>query len=89
MRGRGRTFIPTDNVGEPCNCLECQAAGVTHLPTRYVPPDEYSSKARWLHGEELKAWHAAHEKAKDDARRLFEEKGLDPKKMRDAMGGSR
>jgi hypothetical protein len=50
-----------ENVGGPCTCLECQAAGATHLPSVKVPGDEFVSTPHWLHGEQLKAWWAARE----------------------------
>jgi hypothetical protein len=48
-------------VGVPCDCLECQAAGVTHLPSVKVPPDAYCSTPHWLHGDALKRWWDARE----------------------------
>lgn len=59
---KNRPFIASDNVGQKCNCLECQAAGVTDKPVVRVPADEYSPRPRWLHGEELKSWYAARER---------------------------
>lgn len=38
-------------------------AGVTHLPSIHVPRDEFHVKARWLHGDELKAYYAAKDAA--------------------------
>lgn len=67
---RSRTFIPSDNVGKPCNCLVCLAAGVSHLNTVRVPPDETHAEARWLHGQELKAWHAARDQARDAFKKM-------------------
>ena len=61
---RHRSFIASDNIGKPCSCLECQAAGVTHLAIVCVPPDEFCSKARWLHGDELRRWYEAREEAR-------------------------
>lgn len=62
---RNRPFVAADNVGRPCNCLECQAAGVTDLPIVKVPPDEFHARSRWLHGEALKSLHAARTTALD------------------------
>jgi hypothetical protein len=56
------------NVGETCGCLDCQAAGVTHLRRVRVPPDEYCSRPRWLHGAELRTWHAERDAALAAAR---------------------
>jgi hypothetical protein len=56
---RNRPFLPSDNLGRPCSCLECQAAEITDQPIVRVPPDEFFSRSRWLHGEELKRWYAA------------------------------
>jgi hypothetical protein len=57
---------------EPCDCLECQAAGVTHRFLRYVPEvdDEDRdvralldgnavTRGHWAHGEELRRYYAA------------------------------
>jgi hypothetical protein len=55
---------------DPCGCLECQAAGVTDRPLRFVPntSDDAAycpAKAarvlagHWAHGEELARWYAA------------------------------
>jgi len=60
---RNRPFIASDNVGRPCHCLECQAAEVTDKPIVRVPPDDFHPKARWLHGEELKAYWLARDRA--------------------------
>src|SRR4051794_41048901 len=46
------------NLGTPCSCLECQAAGVTDRPIVKVPPDEFIHVPHWLHGEPLKRWWA-------------------------------
>lgn len=83
-RPKRRTYLPTDNEGQPCNCLECQAAEVTHLAIRFVPPDAFSSKARWIHGEELKRWYVARDEAQQQLRDKFGSK-LDLKKFNDAI----
>jgi hypothetical protein len=57
---------------EPCNCIGCTAAGVSHRFPRYVPDiDEYGRDVRmvlggsivarghWAHGEELAQFYAA------------------------------
>jgi hypothetical protein len=59
---------------EPCGCLTCQAAGVTHLPLRFVPDvtddgrDERAmcepkksvvTAGHWAHGDELARWYVA------------------------------
>ena len=49
----------SDTIGVPCSCLECQAAGVTHLPCVKVPGDELVSVPHWLHGEALGRWWSA------------------------------
>ena len=58
-----KTFFPfkDDNVGEPCNCLDCQAAGVTAFPIVRVPGDEHNPKPHWLHGDPLRRWWQARE----------------------------
>lgn len=56
MTWRRRVF---ENIGEPCNCLDCQAAEVTHLPIRRVPADETHDRPYWLHGDALKRWYAS------------------------------
>ncbi len=56
---KGRPLIGADNIGRPCTCLECQAAGVTHLPIVRVPADERCARPHWLHGEPLKRYHEA------------------------------
>lgn len=58
---RNRPRIANDNVGDPCDCLLCKAAEVTHLPIVRVPADETCATPHWLHGEPLKRWHAARE----------------------------
>ena len=57
---------------DPCGCLECQAAGVTHRYLRFVPDvtaDEQDRKVKdlprdrivtaghWAHGAELQRWY--------------------------------
>jgi hypothetical protein len=84
---RGRTFTANDNVGKPCNCLECQAAGVTDKAIRFVPADEFHPKARWLHGSELKSWYEAYERAQTEMRAVRDKLGLDPKKLKAAVQG--
>jgi hypothetical protein len=59
---------------EPCGCVQCDAAGVTDRPLRFVPtelgPDEYERAfnlrtgkveivGHWAHGDELHRWYAA------------------------------
>lgn len=63
-----RPIVPADNVGATCGCLECRAAGVTHLKLIRVPPDQFCEKRRWLHGEELRAWYEARDRAMAAAR---------------------
>ena len=61
---------------EPCPCLTCQAADITHLPLRFVPEfhDEGPEirvfdavrgrvvvAGHWAHGDELAAWYRARE----------------------------
>src|SRR5262249_45115348 len=53
---------PNVNVGATCDCLECRAAGVTELARVKVPPDQYSTVPRWLHGDELKRWYEERER---------------------------
>jgi hypothetical protein len=60
---RYRTPKPGDNVGAPCDCLECQAAGLVDVPIIRVPADDFVSVAHWLHGEPLKRWYEAREQA--------------------------
>ncbi|HWP69552.1 MAG TPA: hypothetical protein VNM36_00565 [Gemmatimonadaceae bacterium] len=58
----------------PCACWQCQSAGISHRPIRYVPtefgPDELEQAfnprrgvveivGHWAHGEELARWYAA------------------------------
>jgi hypothetical protein len=57
-----------ENVGGPCDCLECQAAGATDLPIVKVPGDERLSTPHWLHGEPLKAWWAARQRFREAVR---------------------
>jgi len=45
----------------PCNCLRCQAAGVTHLNVRVVP-NTVGTGAHEAHGEELREWYAGRER---------------------------
>lgn len=78
MRG-ARSYIASDNFGQPCNCLDCQAAGVTHLQIVKVPKDDVGP-ARWIHGEELKRWHEARARAREQFNALTQSK---------AFGGSR
>lgn len=63
-----RRMLPPDNVGTTCSCLECRAAGVTHLKLIRVPPDQFCSRRRWLHGEELRVWYEAREQGLAAAR---------------------
>jgi hypothetical protein len=42
-----------------------------HLPLIHVPPDAFCSTWRWLHGEELRAWYEARDRALADARERF------------------
>jgi len=58
-----RPPLPGDAIGSGCSCEECRAAGVTHLARVKVPPDQYSSVYRWLHGEQLKQWYAERDRA--------------------------
>lgn len=58
-----RRMLPADNVGATCDCLECRAAGVTHLRRVRVPDEWADGRPRWLHGDELRAWHAARDRA--------------------------
>ena len=59
---------------DPCDCLACQAAQVSHLPLRFVPEftdldtelrafDVIRGRAvvvgHWAHGTELAAWYVA------------------------------
>jgi hypothetical protein len=57
---------------EPCRCLNCVAAGVTHRFLRYVPEtddndrdvrmrlgEKVVTRGHWAHGEELARWYAA------------------------------
>ncbi len=68
----------------PCHCRDCEAAGVTDQPLRFVP--EYTSDGRdrkallgdrivttghWAHGDELKRWYAAKNKFWADMFALF------------------
>lgn len=56
---RRRPPVASDNVArEICQCLVCKAAGA-QLQSVRVPPDEFSTVPRWLHGEELIRWWAA------------------------------
>jgi hypothetical protein len=70
MRGKPwrRPILPADNVGTTCSCLECRAADVTHLRLIRVPPDQFCVKRRWLHGEELRVWYEARDRAMAAAR---------------------
>lgn len=56
----------------PCRCLDCQASGVAEVPQRFVPlidtdgrdmrasiGDRIVTRGRWIHGQELAAWHDA------------------------------
>lgn len=69
---RNRPSLPQDNVGRPCNCLLCQKAGATELRTVRVPADEFHPHPRWLHGEELKNWHAARLRVRERFKALRE-----------------
>lgn len=72
--------------GEPCSCLLCIEAGVTHLPLRFVPdftPEDIEERAfcpalnrvvvvgHWAHGQELRRWHAAKQAFADSAPRPY------------------
>lgn len=50
-----------DFIGPPCDCPECQQAGVAGEQIRRDP-----QSGRWLHGYRLKNWYAA--KADYDAK---------------------
>jgi len=63
-----RPTLPADNVGATCDCLECRAAGVTHLQRIRVPADGFVATPRWLHGEELKTWYEARARGLDAMR---------------------
>ena len=65
---RRRQMNPLWHRGPCCTCLDCTAAGVTDLPSVRVPPDQFCSTRRWLHGEELRAWYAARDRAWRDMR---------------------
>jgi hypothetical protein len=56
------------NIGAPCRCLDCQAAGVTHLCVVRVPGDHLISVEHWLHGEPLRAWYDARDRMLREAR---------------------
>lgn len=59
---------------EPCDCVACHAANVTHRPLRFVPTVDASGEidqaidaaghlvtpGHWAHGWELSRWYAAH-----------------------------
>jgi hypothetical protein len=59
--------------GEPCDCVLCQSAEVTHLPLRFVPDfcndmeerafcpplNHIVTTGHWAHGDELRRWYAA------------------------------
>jgi hypothetical protein len=47
------------NLGPPCRCLECQAAGITDRPIVRVPGDDLVAVPHWLHGEPLRRWWVA------------------------------
>lgn len=89
MTRERRAYRAGDNTGQPCNCLECQAAGVTDKPIRFVPADEFHQKAHWAHGEELRRWYEAYERAQREMRELRDKLGLDPKKLKQAVEQSR
>lgn len=80
-----RKFRADDNVGKPCPCLECQAAGVSDRPLRFIPANEFNNKPHWAHGIELKRWLEAYERAQDDMRALRDKLGLDPKKLAEGL----
>jgi hypothetical protein len=69
---RRRPIRPTDNLGKPCRCLDCQEAGVTDRALVRVPPDDFCTRARWLHGHELRAWYEARDRSQADLRALRE-----------------
>ena len=57
-----------ENIADaPCDCLECQAAGATHLRSVKVPADEFTAVPHWLHGEPLKRWWAARDQFRQAA----------------------
>ena len=76
MTRAGKRFTIDDNLGAPCACLECQAAGVTHLRVVTVPPDEFVSAPHVLHGEALRRWWDARDRVRDGFKALAESKAM-------------
>lgn len=84
QQSAGLLVMPADDAAEhlhavsvkyeaaPCNCHDCQQAGVTHRMLRYVPDtdaddrdvrmligDKVVVRGHWAHGEELKRFYVA------------------------------
>lgn len=76
---RHQPRILADNIGNPCDCLECQAAGVTHLQVVRVPADETHPRSYWLHGEPLRRWWDARNNVTAQLAALRQKFGLRPK----------
>ena len=66
-----RPPLAGDAVGTRCTCRECRQAGVTHLEVIHVPPDGFCDRWRWLHGEDLREWYDARDRALQEARALL------------------
>lgn len=74
---------------EPCNCVECTAAGVTHRFLRYVPESDADDRdirrlldskpvtvGHWAHGEELQRWYAARDAYLSLKKTVFKAKAM-------------
>lgn len=68
-----KAFLPSDNIGKPCGCAECEENGVDKEPQRKIPS---GFGYLWIHGARLRSWLDAREAA----RLLYKNKG--PKGMR-------
>jgi len=73
---------------DPCSCVACKSAGISHRMLRYVPDHDADDRdiqvqfgrqvlvlGHWAHGEELARWY----RARDEFMALASKVGLKPK----------